>query len=234
MKQICFILYFFIFVLPCLWGADDAVLNLWSGKWCDLAGQGKWQIAAKHGRVLAAGNGNIRFQIPALQADSTLDAYLIMHGKKQELCFYSPLILSRVSAEAFDLDLKCEKVLQSLGVSIKQKKKSNIAFASYIAESYSGKLLFVFTEKKDFPLKLGGEWTKTSLHRTKNSGCLSILYNAQEKLVDCNGECTYIQLEQDNRVVIVFSPDFNMENIENALLIKYIIENNIHNKGAAK
>ena len=51
MKQICFILYFFIFVLPCLSGADDAVLNLWSGKWCELAGQGKWQIAAKHGRV---------------------------------------------------------------------------------------------------------------------------------------------------------------------------------------
>lgn len=234
MKQICFMLYFFILALPSLWGADELALNLWSGKLCDLPGYGKWQIAAKHGRVLAEGNGNIRFQIPALQAGSSLDAYLIMNGKKQKLCFYSPRILRGISAVTYDLNLKCKKVLQSLGVNIEQKKESNIAFAGYMPESYSGKLLFVFTEKKDFPLKLGREWTKISLYRSKNSGCLSVLYNVQEKLVDCNGECTYIQLEQDNRVVIVFSPDFNMENIENALLIKYIIENNIHNKGAVK
>ena len=147
MKQICFMLYFFILALPSLWGADELALNLWSGKLCDLPGYGKWQIAAKHGRVLAEGNGNIRFQIPALQAGSSLDAYLIINGKKQKLCFYSPRILRGISAVTYDLNLKCKKGLQSLGVNIEQKKESNIAFAGYMPESYSGKLLFVFTEK---------------------------------------------------------------------------------------
>ena len=40
--------------------------------------------------------------------------------------------------------------------------------------------------------------------------------------------------QKNGRVVIVFSPDFDLKNIENVLLIKYIIENNIHNKGAEK
>ncbi len=234
MKRFCAILSFFILALPSLSGADDTVLNLWSGKWCELPGQGKWQLVAKYGRVLAEGNGNIRFQIPALQAGSSLDASLIIDGKNQKLCFHSPRLLSGLSAEVRDLSLKDEKILHSLGLRIEQKNESNIAFAGNMTENYSGKLLFVFTEKNDFPLKPGEKWTKISLHRRKKSGCLSVLFNAQEKILDNNGEYTYIQLERNDRAVAVFSPDFDMENIENALLIKYIIENRIHNKGAVK
>jgi hypothetical protein len=94
--------------------------------------------------------------------------------------------------------------------------------------------MFVFPRKEDFPLKLDDKWTTISLHRTKNSGCLSVLYDEKDKVLDNNGNFTYAILKKNGRVVIVFSPDFDLKNIENVLLIKYIIENNIHNKGAEK
>ena len=61
-----------------------------------------------------------------------------------------------------------------------------------------------------------------------------ILYNNNDKVLDNNGNCTYAMLKKNGRVVIVFSPDFELENIENVLLIKYSIEKNIYNKGAEK
>ena len=94
--------------------------------------------------------------------------------------------------------------------------------------------MFVFPGKEDFPLKLDGKWTTISLHRTKNSGCLSVLYDEKDKVLDNNGKCTYAILKKNGRVVIVFSPDFDLKNIENVLLIKYSIEKNIYNKGAEK
>ena len=60
MKHHFAILLILAFALPILHGADDAVLNLWSGKSYDFPGNGKWQIVAKHGRVLASGDGRMR------------------------------------------------------------------------------------------------------------------------------------------------------------------------------
>ena len=65
MKHLFAILLFLVIALPFLY-ADNAVLNLWSGKLYDFPGDGKWQLVAAHGRVLAEGNGCIRFQLPAL------------------------------------------------------------------------------------------------------------------------------------------------------------------------
>ncbi len=234
MKYHFAILLILAFALPFLHGADDAVLNLWSGKSYDLPGNGKWQIVAAHGRVLSEGNGNIRFQLPALQVGTVLEAYLKTGTEKQKLCFYPPRIFTGIPATAFDLSLKYEKLLQNMGIILKEKSKQDIGFASHITEDFSGKMMFVFPGEKDFPLKLDEKWTTISLYRTKNYGCLSVSYNEKEKVLDNNGNCTYAIMKKNNRVVIVFSPDFDLENIENVLLIKYIIEHNIHRKGAEK
>ncbi len=233
MKHLFAILLFLVIALPFLY-ADNAVLNLWSGKLYDFPGDGKWQLVAAHGRVLAEGNGCIRFQLPALPAGSSLDAYLENGGKKQKLCFYSPRLFTGIQATAFDLNIKHEKILQNSGVLLVSLKGKSIGFASHIVENFPGKILFVFLRKKDFPLKLDDKWTTISLHHTKNSGHLSVLYNEKEKLLDNNGNCTYVKLKKRERYVIMFSPDFDLENIENALLIKNIAENNIHNEGVGE
>ena len=234
MKHHFAILLILAFALPILHGADDAVLNLWSGKSYDFPGNGKWQIVAKHGRVLASGDGRIHFQLPALQAGAILEAYLKTGTEKRKLCFYSPRLFAGIPITALGLSLKYEKFLQKAGFIFKEKTRQDIVFSSYIADDFSGKIMFVFPGKEDFPLKLDGKWTTISLHRTKNSGCLSVLYDEKDKVLDNNGKCTYAILKKNGRVVIVFSPDFELENIENILVIKYIIENNIHNKGAEK
>ena len=234
MKYHFAILLFLTFASPFLYGADDAVLNLWSGKSYDLPGNGKWQLVTIHGRVLAEGNGRIHFQLPALQAGTVLKACLKTGTGKQKLCFYSPRLFNGIPAAAFDLSLKYEKFLQNTGIDFEDKPNLDIVFSSHIAQGFSGKIMFVFPGKKDFPLKLDEKWTTISLYRTKNYGCLSVLYDEKDKVLDNNGNCTYAIMKKNNRVVIVFSPDFDLENIENVLLIKYIIEHNIHSKGAEK
>lgn len=233
MKRLFAILLFLVIALPFLY-ADNAVLNLWSGKLYDFPGDGKWQLVAAHGRVLAEGNGCIRFQLPALPAGSSLDAYLENGGKKQKLCFYSPRLFTGIQATAFDLNIKHEKILQNSGVLLVSLKGKSIGFATHIVENFPGKILFVFPQKKDFPLKLDDKWTTISLHHTKNSGRLSVLYNEKEKILDNNGSCTYVKLKKRGRYVIMFSPDFDLENIENALLIKHIAENNNHDEGVGE
>ena len=234
MKYHFVILFFIAFLLSFFCGADETVLNLWSGKSYDLPGNGKWQIIAAHGRVLSEGHGNIRFQIPALQPGAVLESYLKTETEKRKLCFYSSRLFAGIQATAFDLNLKHEKFLQNVGFIIKEKSRQDIGFASNITEDFSGKIMFVFPCKEDFPLKLDEKWTTISLHRIKNLGCLSLLYNNNDKVLDNNGNCTYAMLKKNGRVVIVFSPDFELENIENVLLIKYSIEKNIYNKGAEK
>ena len=51
----------------------------------------------------------------------------------------------------------------------------------------------MFPQKKDFPLKLDDKWTTISLHHTKNSGRLSVLYNEKEKEI---GEPEMRELER--------------------------------------
>ena len=208
MKHHFAILLILAFALPILHGADDAVLNLWSGKSYDFPGNGKWQIVAKHGRVLASGDGRIHFQLPALQAGTILEAYLKTGTEKRKLCFYSPRLFAGIPITALGLSLKYEKFLQNAGFIFKEKTRQDIVFSSYIADDFSGKIMFVFPGKEDFPLKLGSQWTTISLHRTKNSGCLSVLYDEKDQVLD-NGNGTYAKLKKNDRVVIVFSLDFH-------------------------
>ena len=54
----------------------EATIDLWSGQENRLPYSGIWQVATEHGRVIASGNGPVRFAVPELTDGTTLTAVL--------------------------------------------------------------------------------------------------------------------------------------------------------------
>ncbi len=234
MKHHFAILLILAFALPILHGADDAVLNFWSGKSYDFPGNGKWQIVAKHGRVLASGNGSIKFQLPPLKAGTTLNADLKTANGVKKLRFHSPAPLSGITATEFELPAAQLKLLKNYGVNFTEKSNTDIVFSSSIQKLSPGKLQLLFTQKADFPITFEKTWKTICDFDVSATGSLGINFTKQEKIIDNNGEYNYITLEKDQRKLVIFPPGFDLKNIENVILLKYIIETNIHIKGAEK
>ncbi len=198
---------------------SEEVMNLWSGQDIVLPQHGKWQIIAPHGRILTSGNGRVTFQIPALVAEATLDATLIINGKSQDVKFYSPKVL--VGKSAFLSDEYFFKKLTQYGI---KNQDCNIFFARALPKNINDGKTFVFPDKLDFPLPLGDKWQEISMFRAKILGTLSVLIDKKEQFADINGDFSYIMLKKDNKELIIFSPNFNFDNIDNIILLKKLIE----------
>ena len=237
MKHHFAILLILAFALPILHGADDAVLNLWSGKSYDFPGHGKWQIVAKHGRVLASGSGAIRFQLPPLKAGTTLNADLKTADGIEKLRFHSPAPLSGITAAEVDLPISLCKLLKQYGVNFTEKPDTDIVFSSSVQNAPAGKLQLVFTRKADFPITFEKTWKTICDCDVRAPGTLGINFTRQEKIIDNNGEYNYIYLEKNQRKLVIFPPGFDLKNIENVILLKYIIDVEINKtkfKGESK
>jgi hypothetical protein len=231
MKRLLLPLFALLAALTC---AHGGTVELWSGKWCELPGSGKWQLVAKHGRVLASGNGSIRFQLPPLKAGTTLNADLKTANGVKKLRFHSPAPLSGITATEFELPAAQLKLLKNYGVNFTEKSNTNIVFSSSIQKLPPGKLQLLFTQKADFPITFEKTWKTICDCDVSAPGSLGINFTKQEKIIDNNGEYNYITLEKDQRKLVIFPPGFDLNNIENVILLKYIIETNIHIKGAEK
>ena len=233
MKRLQLTLFFLLAALPAALGAEP--LNFWSGQWCELPGNGKWQIVAKHGRVLASGNGAIKFQLPPLKAGTALTADLKTEKGVLNLRFHSPAPLSGITATEVDLPAALFKQLKNYGVNFTGTPENNIVFSTSIKNAAPGKLLLVFTQKSDFPITFEKTWKTICDCDVSVPGTLGISFTKQEKIIDNNGEYNYIQLEKDKRKLFIFPPDFDLKNIENVVLLKYIIDVEINkSKGETK
>ncbi|MDD3155420.1 MAG: hypothetical protein PHS41_11185 [Victivallaceae bacterium] len=184
-------------------------VNLWSGRSQNLPGTGKWVLAAEHGRVLGSGEGEARVDIPALADGATLDAFLTRNGKPQKVRFHSPRPLTGVSIPEVDNNRTAQK-LSALGAQTENK----------------GKIGFRFPDKCDFPLNLGADFEVITMLRAKNPGQLSVLYDKKEQFLDINGDFTCAILRKGLKITIVFTPEFDLDNIENVLLVKQRLKEN--------
>lgn len=216
---------FLLFLLALSLNADE-VVNLWSGRDQTLPGNGAWSLAAEHGRILASGDGPARFELPALADGATLDAVLTRGGKTQKVRFHSPKPLTGIYAGCQDLSKKKEKLLIQYGLPAAFKRLPEIWFCGAFPPKAAGRLFFFFADRRDFPRNIGKDWESISLEHAKNPGYLSVLYNKNEQELKLDGDFTYAVLRKNNKLVVVFSPEFDLEKIENVLLLKRLAKEN--------
>ena len=234
MKRLLLPLFTLLAALPAV---PAGPVELWSGQWCELPGNGKWQIVAGHGRVLASGSGAIRFQLPPLKAGTTLNADLKTADGIEKLRFHSPAPLSGITAAEVDLPISLCKLLKQYGVNFTEKPDTDIVFSSSVQNAPAGKLQLVFTRKSDFPITFEKTWKTICDCDVRAPGTLGINFTRQEKIIDNNGEYNYIYLEKNQRKLVIFPPGFDLKNIENVILLKYIIDVEINKtkfKGESK
>lgn len=223
-KIICFILPLLALTLY-----GEETIHLWSGRMVSLPGSGSWQICAVHGRILASGSGDVRVEIPLLEPGTSLDAELIRNGKKQKLRFLPQKVLRGCSA-IMDNSLPDSVPLYKLGCGILATPSIGVSpdnpiFTGNFPEKLFHFRTFCFPDKRDFPLAIGKIWDSVSAFRTENPGTLSVLYDKKEQILDMTGNFTYILLKTEGKQLFIFSPDFNLDNVNNALLLKQLLEN---------
>ncbi len=215
-------------LLGCALQAEE-VLNLWSGREITLPGNGNWTLFAEHGRILATGNGEIRFEVAALERGMSLDAKLTIGKKSQKIRFYPPELLYGINITSDNtVSDKILSALIEMGAGLLAEPSfvhpEIPAVVGLLPENAVNKITLCFMGKSDFPLDIKQKWEKISVVRAKNPGTLGISYNKDEQIMDNSGNLTYIMLQHDNRCVVIFSPEFDLDLIDNVLLIKQIIE----------
>ena len=223
-KVICFVLPLLALTLY-----GEETIHLWSGRLVTLPGNGSWQICAEHGRILASGNGDVRVELPPLEPGTALDADLIRNGKKRKLRFHSQKMLHRHVATV-DNSLPDSVPLYKLGCGILAEpsivRSDQPTFTGNFPETLSCFRTFCFPDKRDFPLTIGKKWDSVSAFRAKNPGTLSVLYDKKEQILDMTGNFTYILLKFEGKQLFIFSPDFNLDNVDNVLLLKELLDQN--------
>ncbi|MDD2478361.1 MAG: hypothetical protein PHS31_00550 [Victivallaceae bacterium] len=222
MKTVSVIMFFLM-----VWSTNaQPRINVWSGREVVLSGNGDWQIAAEHGRILASGNGEVKLNLPPLNDGTSLDADLTLDGKTRKIRIWSPKPLVGIYAEIIDLSPKITKQLQQYGFPTAIKKPPEIRFCRNFSPHSDGRISLVFPDKWGFPLALGLDWEKISLCNAKIPGKLSVLLDKREQTADIVGSGSYIELVKGKSRIYVFSPEFNFDEIENVLLIKQLIKEN--------
>lgn len=200
------------------------IVNLWSNQEIVMPGTGKWKLTAPHGRILAAGDGEARFLISSLVDGTTLDAVLIRNDRKQMLRFHSPKPLTGIYADMLNLSEKQKKTLIRLGLPSSWKEQPEIRFCGIFPHDDTGRIFLVFPDRHDFPMNIGNDCDSVALIHGKNHGRLSVLYDKKEHRLDLNGDFSCAVLRKGEKTVVVFSPDLDLNEIENILLIKQIIK----------
>ncbi len=216
-----------LILLGCSLYAEN-ITNLWSGREIVLPGNGAWTLSAGHGRSLASGSGGIRFEVAALEPGTTLDAVLTLGESKRKVRFYSPELLYGTAYTLNDAPHKIVQTMHQMGAGVLTEpaeiRPSIPSIAGGFPEKTTCKMTLCFMEKQDFPLTIGKKWDRISGVRTKNPGAMSVSYSEDEQIIDNSGCLTYIMLQHDNRTFVIFSPEFDLDLIDNALLIKQLTE----------
>jgi len=214
-------------------------LNIWSGREQVLHFQAResWVLLAEHGRQLSGQPraGKISLTLPPLVIGSTETARLLVDGQEvARVTIWSAQILAGLAAVLTGANGAVATALQQNGLLPDQREqtKNSISIVSSTEQATPPGLSLLFADRRDFPMQIAPIWTDFSFHRAKNPGCLSVLYNEKEQLIDCQGDLSHIVLSekkpgQDGKIhrrLVVFTPDFAFQDIENIILLKTIIK----------
>lgn len=225
MKKV-FVTWIFAAAAWCTFAQNSEVVNLWSGREQSLPGNGEWQISADHGRILASGRENVKINLPALIDGTTLHATLRTKDTTQTIRFWSPRPLAGTLAGCTGLPGKMEKKLMEYGLSHSAEKSPDIWFCNAWPQNADGRLFLIFPEERDFPMNLDAAWKEIQLKRCKIPGKLGVLLDRKERVLDSRADFSYVLLRDSKKTCVFFSPGFDLEQMENMVLIKQLIEEN--------
>ncbi len=207
-----------VLLLLCFRPVAEEAVAVWSGREVVLPGNGAWRLESGHGRILASGNGEVRFELPPMTDGTSLDTVLVVNGEKRKVRVWAPRLLNIPPSGIPGLD-------RHLLSPPPPAEGANIrAGNEFDPESRPGKILLVFPDKRDFPLELGGGWERIAWNTARLPGCLGLSVEKRERCADVNGTGSYIELEKKGKRVFLFSPLFDFDKIENILLIQKLIK----------
>ena len=202
----------------------EATIDLWSGQENRLPYSGIWQVATEHGRVIASGNGPVRFAVPELTDGTTLTAVLSVGKEQFRLRFHSSKVLNGMAFSADGDDVKLIKILSKYGGVLKNRGSAAEIQPPWVSmrweKDFPGEYALFFPSKYDFPLDAGKEWTGIRFVKTGSGGSLSLTFDKKEQILDLNGTFTYAILQSVKKTAIVFTPSFDLNRIDNILLVK--------------
>ncbi len=222
-------LLFFLFPLLLL-AEEGGRINLHAGRLQEIpvpvAEGEKWELIAEHGRLLGEGTGKASVQVAELEPGTSLDA-IFKTGKNQEkLRFWSfPLLSFEIQAESSKLERIFNTQLRA--GTVPPEKEPVIVATEHIDQTVfkpQKKIFLVFPDKSEFPLDLVGKWEGISLHRAKISGTLGVILEKKERTLNLDGDFSYAILRRGPQKVIVFSPGFEFDEIENIVLIRKLLQ----------
>lgn len=212
-------------------------INVWSGRVQEIPYEATsgWRVETDHGRFLAGEQheGQVRVAFPVLDGLET--AVLFVDGeKKARLVIHPEKLLAGLAADC----RCCRAELEGLGARnvspddveneggavIKARTEPVCVVLPHFPEEeeFAAKIAVVFTEAREFPLKLGGEWTDISLGMAKNKGGFSVFLNDTERIIDNrHGTVAWLTaVRDDGRKVILLPPEFDFAEIDNILFLK--------------
>lgn len=219
----------YLFTLAAFPGMAEDIVNVWSGRTQSVpcVSPGKWKLVAGHGRVLAGGNGEVSFNLPPLKAGSFVDAVLEAEGCSRKIRIWSPRLLGFSMACA---DSRLKQVLGGTDENTAGDSKPDILIASEmqsIADLNDYRICLVFPDKFEFPLKLEPGWREILLCRAVIGGQLSVMIDDREQSIDKSGDFSYVVFNGKGARLVLFSPGFDFDKIENILLIKKLLEEKV-------
>ncbi|OQA87552.1 MAG: hypothetical protein BWY31_00720 [Lentisphaerae bacterium ADurb.Bin242] len=218
----------FCFLPLLLLAQKNDVTDLWSGREQTLPGNGAWILAAEHGRILSSGNGDVKIHFPALEDGSTLDAVLTCGEKRQKVKFHSPKPLIGLTMVSDNTAGRRVSTLHRYGVGLLAEPPlahpGALLVTSQWPNQFNNERILLFPDKRDFPLNIAGNRKEISLHCAKNPGSLSVLYDKKEQVLDLRGTFSYVVLRDGKRKVVVFTPEFDLDQIDNVLFIRQLAE----------
>jgi len=215
-------------------GEPEQTNRIFSGEEVLLPYNGEsWTLKTLHGRVIAAGTGEIRLNLAALEPGATQEAELQIAGQiTQKITIYSPQPLAGYRFfTPLEIRPAEQKILQKRGMKLvdaddneeEPEPAPKVAVYDHFPADFQGSLALVFPAKGDFPLDLGATWQQVSLVRTAAGGDLSITMDNTMQVIDNKGNYTYAVLTRPHLTVVVFNTQFKLEQLENLLLLKQLI-----------
>ncbi|MDQ0288612.1 hypothetical protein [Oligosphaera ethanolica] len=219
--------------------STKSIINLWSG--CEqpllVPADAAWAVISDHGRKLFSGKTDGEqpvITLPALPPDTRETAVLTVNGQVHaKLIFWPPQLLDQCQAVFADAPGHVATALKQLGIrDAPDRDESASSPAAKPPARIQGSLPFtpspgltlVFPDRWSFPCAIADDWRDITLHHAKKPGTLSVIYDKHSRSIDANGALSYVVLKKHRSQCVIFSPDFSLTDIDNALLVKAFLE----------
>jgi hypothetical protein len=203
---------------------DEAVRNFYAGRPQTLPFRiaGPWKLVAGHGRMLASGVADGRTEltitVPDLNPGAAVAAELICGDRVEKVKFHAPDLLAGRKASAA-VSAARHALLRQAGLEIDDE-----AATAFLADGETSEAAtqFIFCRAAELPLEIPADYRELSVVKTALGGSLGVALGERKELA-ADGDATYVKIVTPKKTIFVFSPDFDLAQIDSILLIQKLM-----------